>query len=159
MKMRYASKQQRDKLLRGIKKKYFRQIFSKEAADHLVWASLLQPGDLFHACDGWNHKVSTVEVEWSEARDVYPKIGPRTGKIVTDVTIIAEGGHSADAFNCAGLPKSANEISEYWKGWVATEAGVKIAQAYWPKLTTDIIDRILKELPLCDDVGIQLAGK
>lgn len=157
--MRYASKQQRDKLSRGIKKKYFRRIFSKETADHLVWAASLQPGDLFHACDGWNHKVSTVKVEWSEARYVYPKIGPRTGKIVTDVTIVAEDGHIASIFNCAGLPLTSTKISEYWEGWVAHEAGVKTALTYWPKLTADIIDRLLKNLPLCDDIGIQLAGK
>lgn len=137
----------RKALTYGLEKKYFSDWFSKADADLYMWALALNPGDVYHACDGWNHILAKTEVS---KRPCYTN---RHGFII-DIQLTAIDGHTGDLDNCVWYHATPNEITTYWKDWLDNR--LVQAEIFWPKLTAKLKQAFTDGNPICDDKGCKI---
>ena len=157
------------KLYWGSRRAWFRYN-SRARRRFLKWAMSLKAGDLFGACDGWNHRVATTVPVIS--RQVGPYSGDRTrelrGREVTEVEITSQEGSphfAGSGGGCVSYPETPETVQaslySYYLDPLNESFREKQAElGWWGDLQTLVQgffrDRYQRGQSLCDPHGCKL---
>lgn len=87
------------RLARNVSGRSFHRMFPKWKRRAYTWAINLKPGTVFNSYDGWNHRVRSIKIEWSNVSE-WPRYLPSRqdygkgcrGTFVEDVRITSHLG-------------------------------------------------------------------
>jgi len=124
---------------------YFTKPWYRATLDYLLRA---QPGDLIHACTGYNHRIATLEVAWK---------GHRKTRIATEVWVVDqdEGCHGFPGGGCVSLPEAREAIEEYARGWDDPARWDQIEEWKFTRLAEDIL-KLRRGEHSVDENGLRL---
>lgn len=106
------------KLYYGMKKRQAKKLMGSRRWRNFGWAIKLKPGDLVNTCAGWNERVTSIEVKYSNWINRHPKGSIRErvkGKYVCSIYINTRGLSfpSCDANNCAEPAWTRDQVIQF----------------------------------------------
>lgn len=81
-------------------------------AQLIAWAAQLRPGDLFASCCGYNRRVKSIELQWTDPARYQRHASNSKHRIVREVLIIDEDDewHYCPGGGCALPPESYSKV-------------------------------------------------
>lgn len=120
-------------------KRRARQLLSAEELKYYLWVLSLEPGDLVQDCDGFNHRVASLE--YHTCRGVF----------TVDQVRFQDGGSSCGCPRGLGRACTPEFITEYHRMWneyqVEHNTGFEVA---W------MMEALAEGRPLCDENGLRI---
>lgn len=117
----------------------------------LVLASV-RPGDLVQDCDGFNHRVTKVNLVWDNGSWKERNV---KGRYLSDIQFEFEDGHVPCGCGADRTPSSVAEIEEFWSEWIPYQRHNGFGWADGP-FYDEILRRLSSKESICDKDGIML---
>lgn len=108
----------------------------------LIDGARVQPGDLIHDCDGFNHRVSAVEqvVSGSMVREL----------VAIDISF--DDGSARCGCGVTMLPRSREEIEAWWREWLPYQHDEATGWDLGP-FYVEMHRRLISDEHICDEEG------
>lgn len=137
----------RKRLAKKLNSCYFNDYGYRETLEYLMRCA---PGDLIHACTGYNHRIQSISFRFLSSR------GGST-RIINEVEIVDDTGrfHYFPGKDCVTLPWSAEEVVNYVSQWDC-EAGHRIIERWSLTELAEDIALLRKGQPIVDAFGVRL---
>jgi len=120
-------------------------LFGKWASEYEYFRTL-KVGDLYHSCDGFNHRVKTI-------KKTYAKKG-RT-RVFIGADILSDDDMFCEFPQCASPLMSSEDIKKYWLNW-NTPKGLEDSRMYgW----AEVIEGFRDGKKVIDEDGIFLGTR
>jgi hypothetical protein len=130
-------------------KKAFKSVCREMGMWNYLYAhGLPKAGDITHNCDGLNHKIDTVDIEW---------LGWKTGRVpLISCSFSKKGLNGYIVCPCLGMgfqiPLDAKEVAEYLQAWTSPE-NRKLSEEFSMGIS-DMGDKLVSGQARIDENGL-----